>query len=187
MQKRRLRAPSPALVISLIALFVALGGTAYASTGLAKNSVGTKQLKAGAVTAPKIHAGAVTGAAFATGAQTTLASGQTLKGVWAASGDAAVGSIDSAVGFNFALASPPVPQYVASGSAPPNCPGTVSNPEAAAGHLCVYRYTSFNVSDVSVCSLGNCPGATSWGFQLAIGTSGSGEAYVRGSYAVTAP
>jgi hypothetical protein len=32
MHKRRLRAPSPALVISLIALFVALGGTTYAAT-----------------------------------------------------------------------------------------------------------------------------------------------------------
>ena len=40
--KRRLRAPSPALVISLIALFVALGGTSYAAiNALPKNSVGT--------------------------------------------------------------------------------------------------------------------------------------------------
>jgi hypothetical protein len=52
--KRRLRAPSPALVISVIALFVALGGTTYAATSLPKNSVGTKQLKAGAVTKSKI-------------------------------------------------------------------------------------------------------------------------------------
>jgi hypothetical protein len=41
----RSRKPSPALVISLIALFVALGGTSYAATNLARNSVGTKQLK----------------------------------------------------------------------------------------------------------------------------------------------
>jgi hypothetical protein len=50
-----LRAPSPALVISLIALFVALGGTTYAATSLPANSVGTTQLKNGAVTASKLN------------------------------------------------------------------------------------------------------------------------------------
>jgi hypothetical protein len=54
MMKRRLRAPSPAFVVSLIALFVALGGTTYAATSLPKNSVGTAQLKNGAVTTTKI-------------------------------------------------------------------------------------------------------------------------------------
>ncbi|MFL5960322.1 MAG: hypothetical protein ACJ75G_08680 [Gaiellaceae bacterium] len=53
--KRPLRAPSPASIISLIALFVALGGTSYAAiTTLPKNSVGTKQLVNGAVTKKKI-------------------------------------------------------------------------------------------------------------------------------------
>ena len=55
--KKRLRMPSPALIISLLALFVALGGTTYAATGLAANSVGTKQLKSGAVTRSKISCG----------------------------------------------------------------------------------------------------------------------------------
>jgi hypothetical protein len=51
--------PSPALVISLIALFVALGGTSYAAiNALPKNSVGTKQLKNGAVTPGKIKGAA---------------------------------------------------------------------------------------------------------------------------------
>lgn len=50
----RLRAPSPALVVSLIALFVALGGTTYAATTLPANSVGTRQLRDGAVTKKKI-------------------------------------------------------------------------------------------------------------------------------------
>jgi len=56
MQSGRLRAPSPAFVISLIALFVALGGTTYAATSLPANSVGTKQIKNKAVTASKINA-----------------------------------------------------------------------------------------------------------------------------------
>lgn len=58
--KHRLRAPSPSMAIALLALFVALGGTAYAAVTLPKNSVGTKQLKKHAVTAGKIHPAAVT-------------------------------------------------------------------------------------------------------------------------------
>jgi hypothetical protein len=42
------------LVVSLIALFVALGGTAYAATSLPRNSIGTAQLRNGAVTKKKI-------------------------------------------------------------------------------------------------------------------------------------
>jgi hypothetical protein len=52
--KRRLRGPSPAFVIALIALFVALGGTSYAALSLPPNSVGTRQLKNGAVTSKKV-------------------------------------------------------------------------------------------------------------------------------------
>jgi hypothetical protein len=36
-------------VVAKLALFVALGGSAYAATQLKKNSVGTRQLKNGAV------------------------------------------------------------------------------------------------------------------------------------------
>jgi hypothetical protein len=38
------RRPSPALVISLVALFVALGGTGYAAFSIPKNSVGSAQI-----------------------------------------------------------------------------------------------------------------------------------------------
>jgi hypothetical protein len=57
MKKRRWRAPSPAFAISLLALFVALGGTTYAATSLPANSVGTKQLRNAAVTRSKISGG----------------------------------------------------------------------------------------------------------------------------------
>ena len=60
MRTFRLRKPSPALVISLLALSVALGGTAYAGITISKNSVGTNQLKNGAVTTKKIKNGNVT-------------------------------------------------------------------------------------------------------------------------------
>lgn len=45
------------MVVASVALFVAIGGSAYA---LGKNSVGTNQLKNGAVSTPKLKNGAVT-------------------------------------------------------------------------------------------------------------------------------
>jgi hypothetical protein len=53
---------SYANVMATMAVFIALGGGAYAATQIPNNSVGTKQLKNSAVTTPKIKNGAVTGA-----------------------------------------------------------------------------------------------------------------------------
>jgi hypothetical protein len=57
------RRPSPALIISIIALIAALSGTAYAALG--KNSVGSRQLKRKSVTTGKIANNAVTSAKVA--------------------------------------------------------------------------------------------------------------------------
>jgi hypothetical protein len=54
--------PSPALVLACVALFVALGGTGYAALQLPKNSVGSKQIRKGAVKNSEIANNAVTGA-----------------------------------------------------------------------------------------------------------------------------
>src|SRR4051812_4279337 len=45
----RVTRPSPATAISLVALFVALGGTSYAVTSLPRDSVGSRQIRARAV------------------------------------------------------------------------------------------------------------------------------------------
>ena len=50
----KIHRPSPALAVAMLALLVALSGTAYAAVTLAPNSVGTAQLKNGAVTLTKI-------------------------------------------------------------------------------------------------------------------------------------
>jgi hypothetical protein len=52
----RVRRPSPAMCVALVALFVALGGTGYAAFSLPSDSVGTAQLRDGAVTKRKISA-----------------------------------------------------------------------------------------------------------------------------------
>ncbi len=61
----RLRLPSPAMAVALLALFVALGGSAWAVS-----KVGTNQLKNNAVTTPKIRASAVNASRLANGAVT---------------------------------------------------------------------------------------------------------------------
>jgi hypothetical protein len=65
---------SYANVISTLALFIALGGGAYAATSLPKNSVGSKQIKQNAVSSSKVKdhsltAGDVRSGQFATPAQ----------------------------------------------------------------------------------------------------------------------
>lgn len=59
--------PSPSLVISLLALFVALGGSAYAASkigtkNIKNNAITSAKIKKNAVTTVKIRNGAVTGA-----------------------------------------------------------------------------------------------------------------------------
>ncbi|MGK2876996.1 MAG: hypothetical protein ACSLFF_00225 [Solirubrobacterales bacterium] len=49
-----MKRPSPALIISCLALFVALSGTSYAVSQLPKNSVGNKQIKKSAVNSDKV-------------------------------------------------------------------------------------------------------------------------------------
>ena len=54
--RKLLRRPSPAMVVACLALLVALGGTGMAAaTQVARNSVGTPQLKDSAVSNPKIR------------------------------------------------------------------------------------------------------------------------------------
>jgi hypothetical protein len=60
--------PSPAMIVAIIALVAALSGTAYAALG--KNSVGSRQLKAQAVTTGKIANNAVNSAKVAKGSLT---------------------------------------------------------------------------------------------------------------------
>jgi hypothetical protein len=55
------RVPSPAMVVACLALIVALGGTSYAAIRLPANSVGTKQLKKGAVTGVKVKSNTLAG------------------------------------------------------------------------------------------------------------------------------
>jgi hypothetical protein len=71
------RRPSPAMMVSLLALFVALGGTSFAAVTLSKNSVRSKHIKNGqvkradlarnAVTSVKVKNGSLLGRDFKAG------------------------------------------------------------------------------------------------------------------------
>lgn len=61
MKTKRIGRPSPAMVVAVVALVLAMVGTGYAAFKLPKKSVGTAQLKGSAVTNAKIKNGTITG------------------------------------------------------------------------------------------------------------------------------
>jgi hypothetical protein len=89
---KRVPRPSPAMLVALLALCLAVGGTAVAAVKLGKNAVKTKNIKNGAVTESKIAGGAVTESKLGNGAVSSakiangaVGSGQlsgTAKALW---------------------------------------------------------------------------------------------------------
>jgi hypothetical protein len=206
----RSRRPSPAMVVALVALFVAMGGASYAAFKLPKGSVGPKQIKANAVSSPKVKnrsllaqdfkAGqlpggqrGVQGVKGDTGAPgplvDTLPSGRTLRGGFslgakaAATGDIAVGNIV----FAFPLATSPAVTVIKPGQDPPQqCPGTLDAPEATPGNLCIYVRFLSNGTDIARYGFG---GLTTFRFgaSLYLNASAPGSEEAAGTWAVTAP
>lgn len=143
-------------VMVVVLTFVVLGGGAYAAMKLPKNSVGTKQLRNGAVTKKKIKKSTLrelkgargpvgpqgaAGAAASPGG--TIPAGVTLRGVAVASlVSPTIGNSSTGNGISFGggqLAARPVAHIVPPGGpSTAQCPGTVEAPEAASGNLCVY-------------------------------------------------
>lgn len=69
--------PSGAMLVALVALFGAVGGGAYAAVSLPANSVGSRQLRNGAVTAAKVKAGSLLASDFKAGQLPRGANGDT--------------------------------------------------------------------------------------------------------------
>jgi hypothetical protein len=138
-------------VMVVVLTFVVLGGGAYAAFKLPKNSVGTKQLKKGAVTKVKISKATLRQLQGATGpagapasAGGVLPAGITLRGTAATAAGAGGSTLNwsSRTGVSFAgfqLPSRPIVRVVGlGGSAPPECTGTIGAPQASPGYLCLY-------------------------------------------------
>lgn len=63
----RIHKPSPALVVAVLALVVAFGGTSYAALSIGKNSVGAKQLRKNSVRSGKVADGSLLARDFKAG------------------------------------------------------------------------------------------------------------------------
>ena len=176
--------PSPALVISLVALFVALGGTSYAAiNSRPANGVGTKQFRGGTVSLTKRSSATLKGYGA------TLPSGKTEVGDWGFGG----GDGTARVLFSFPI---PLAHDLSNGHAiyvigksATHCGGVG---HAARGYLCVYEGTqvanrnppaSFNIFNPETGA--KAASAHGWGIVLSAGSAG--DWYVFGTYAVTAP
>jgi hypothetical protein len=67
MLHKRFHLPSPAMLVAMVALLIALGGTSYAAIRLPANSVATKHLKKNAVTSAKVKNGSLLSKDFKSG------------------------------------------------------------------------------------------------------------------------
>ena len=208
----KIRRPSVALIVSFVALFASLGGGAYAAFTLPNNSVGTKQLKNGAVTTSKIKNGAVTkskintsgltvpnatnavnatNAGHATSADglTTLPSGHSEAGVFATAdgvGPSSFGYMGLTITYPRPLATAISPANIIDvhGTSGTHCPGIG---QADSGYLCLYDTdTSGTTGTVFYSNTGPDTGVGKLGVVL-YWTVTAGDAYVGGSWAVTAP
>jgi hypothetical protein len=133
------RRVSPALVIASIALLVALGGTGYAAIALPANSVGTAQLKNGAVTAAKVKPGSLLKSSFAAGQLPTA-------GPLAYAHVNADGTLDTALSKNVAMVTAKFPTSsseadycldVTTKQAPKNAVATLDVSASADKHIAV--------------------------------------------------
>ena len=200
--------PSPATVIASLALAVALGGTSYAALVLPANSVGTAQLKNGAVTSLKVKNGTLLAANFKAGQlprgpagptgatgpagptgppgpfPDALASGKTVRGTFVMGGTAAVSGAlaNTGISFVYTFAAPPAATIVLQGAAAPaQCPGNSTLPQANPGYLCIYETAHSNATGATLNEVDRS-GAT-----IFTNSSGTGGFFSYGTWAATAP
>jgi S-layer homology domain len=114
-----------------------------------------------------------------------LASGDTLRGMWAAAGNTTGGSFvaEAAISFQVPLAVAPQSQFVPDGGPPTTeCPGSFATPEAAPGWLCFYaNFDQFNVTGLDMRT-------TQFGARVfPTGVPAASNYEIEGTWAVTAP
>jgi hypothetical protein len=205
------RRPSTALIVSTIALVVALGGTSYAAFSLPNNSVGTRQIRNKAVTLTKIapaaqHALSKVGPPGNPGVQgpqgpqgpqgtpgpkgadfttaTTLQSGQTEVGSYAVTGYTTSALMLEAVNLRVPLPSATDKIEFHNGAVSANCPGPG---QAAPGYLCIYKFSGAATFDHVLDEFaGIANQASATGFLLEF-TADSTGSYSDGTWAITAP
>jgi hypothetical protein len=137
------RRPSPALVISILALTLAVGGGATAIA--ISDSARDKKI------ALRV---------FKKSIQGPLPSGATLRGRFAVAGHRVTGGAtpdlieESSVSFPVPLAHKPIVHAIGTNGAPTaDCPGSGAAPKAAAGNLCLYEAVSTGNTGITLVNL----------------------------------
>jgi hypothetical protein len=190
----RFRKPSPATLIALVALFVALGGSSYAALQLPRGSVGTKQLKNGAVTSKKVKNNSLRLGDFSASQRSRLRGPKGERGPQGPAGAAGApgsaiafahvnpdGTLDAANSRNVALRAAPVPGAycldVTAAQAPHNIVATldISAPPAS-------PTDNIRATQVAAVLNFNCPGTTA--DTLVETTTAAGTGATRGFYIV---
>ena len=121
-----------------------------------------------------------------------LPSGVTLRGAFRAGGNGAAAAIaQNGISFTYTLSADPIPHFIATGTtAPAECPGSLADPEAMPGHLCLYEAfhsASVGTSQAIVSPVTNASGqASRFGFGFSIQTNATGNFASNGTWAVTA-
>ena len=179
MRNRLFKAPSPALVISLIALFVALGGTGYAATnGMLSSPTKAQIIRIVKGVAPTLRVKSAAGLS-------TLPSGKSESGLFAGGGSSS-GWIGLSIMYPRPLAAAiSDSNIIETGSTAPHCSGPGY---ADPGYLCLYNYDNGGTSGTVFYS------NDGYRFPVAEGKLGvdlywvtTGSSFVGGSWTVTAP
>jgi hypothetical protein len=206
MPKRWLSPPRPAFVIALVALFIALGGAAYAGglisgKQIKNHTIAEKKLTKKAIAALRGQRGlrgpagpvGATGATGATGGQGpagpitgTLPQGVTLRGFYYLKNTATTMNQEffQPISFGLQLSSAPTVHVVPSGGPNPSgCSGSASDPGAASGNLCIFEGFG-NIGEFDpIASVENQ--ATKFGGVLHQTSTGAGDLFAFGTWAVT--
>ncbi len=113
-----------------------------------------------------------------------LPAGTTVRGNFYIVDTSGGGSFGGDISFGYRLPSAPFTHYIKDGDpVPAGCSGTVADPEAAPGHLCVFEYTAVNVTaDRGIIF----PTRQCSGLRMEGGTA-TGTSYAYGTWAVRAP
>jgi hypothetical protein len=199
------RLPSPSIVISVIALIVAVGGGSFAIAALThhdkkvvkqiSNQQITKRAKKLSVKRAKTAdsattAASATSAANATGLSGPLASGQTLIGYVNTTGHSAAGEIapEATISFPIPLATAPAVHIIPVGGPPTSdCPGTDANPSATGGSLCIYESVIVGATGMAVPAGLHPVTVTRFGLPGLLASGTNGDYIARAAWAVTAP
>jgi hypothetical protein len=188
--KRLKRLPSPALVISVIALILAVGGGTFAIAALSHHDKKVVKKIANKQITKRAPGLSVKKAKNATGLRGPLASGQTLIGYVNVTGHTDPGDIsdEASISFPIPLATAPTVHFVPMGGpSTAACPGTAANPSATGGNLCIYELTIVGATGMALPSGANPVTVTRFGVPGVLATGNPTDYIARAAWAVTAP